>query len=269
MNGYIKLHRKILKWQWYGVPVVKDLFLHFLLRANLSDGFYNGTLVKSGQLVIGRKDLAETLGYTEMQIRGAIDKLRNTNEITTKTTNKGTIITIVNWLDYQDLKEENNQHFNHRVTSKQPANNHQVTTYKEEKEYKEIKEYINTYDQEQQSQLFEMFWKEYPRKIAKGKCFVKFKSICKDEPMFNKLMEGLKKQNELMFKYTEEQYIPHPFTWLNQERWNDEVKSSHEKSAVRELVLPDYYYETNQEKKEDIELSEEAKEMLRKNGIKI
>lgn len=147
MNGYIKLHRQLLNWQWYGVPVVKDLFLHFLLRANLSDGFYSGTLVKRGQLVIGRKDLAETLGYTEMQIRSAIDKLRTTNEITTKTTNKGTVITIVNWDFYQSNEQENNQQINHQnnhqLTNKQPASNHQITTYKEEKEEKKNKNISN------------------------------------------------------------------------------------------------------------------------------
>ena len=56
-------------------------------------------------------------------------------------------------------------------------------------------------------------------------------------------MEGLNKYNELQFKYTEPQFIPHPLTWLNQERWKDEVieKKPNQSNQSNKLNLPDYY----------------------------
>ena len=101
LNGYIKLYRKLIKWGWYQDSVVKDLFLHFLLTASFKDFEWMGRHLKAGQLITGRKRLAEELNFTERQIRTAMEKLKSTGEVTYETTNKFTIVTVVNWEDYQ------------------------------------------------------------------------------------------------------------------------------------------------------------------------
>jgi len=67
------------------------------------------------------------------------------------------------------------------------------------------------------------FWKEYPRKVAKKKASESW-SKCNCDGNYSKIMESLKlyKQSE---QWTKDQgkFIPHPATWLNQERWEDEV----------------------------------------------
>lgn len=123
LNGYIKLHRKLLDWGWYSDSVVKDVFLHILLTAAFSDGQYQGYTIKAGQAVIGRKRLAEALGFSEQQIRTALKKLESTGEITTFSTNKFTIVTVENWGFYQCEEETSNQ----RATNEQPTNNQQIT----------------------------------------------------------------------------------------------------------------------------------------------
>ena len=43
MEGWIKLHRQILDWEWYDDINVKVLFLHLLLTANYEDKKWQGT----------------------------------------------------------------------------------------------------------------------------------------------------------------------------------------------------------------------------------
>ena len=66
----------------------------------------------------------------------------------------------------------------------------------------------------------ETFWKQYPRKIGRKATFVKLKSIRKSgEVTFARLMAGVKK-----IPIGEAKFIPHPITWLNQGRWDDETE---------------------------------------------
>ena len=69
---------------------------------------------------------------------------------------------------------------------------------------------------------FENFWKEYPKKIGKKTTEASFRKI-KPE-LHDSLMAGLSKWKQ-SDQWTKDggQFIPYPATWLNQERWNDEV----------------------------------------------
>lgn len=65
---------------------------------------------------------------------------------------------------------------------------------------------------------FQEFWKVYPRNVAKKhayKSFLKF-----DEKHYDKIVYGAKFYAKQM-EGTEEKFIAHPTTWLNQERWLD------------------------------------------------
>lgn len=71
---------------------------------------------------------------------------------------------------------------------------------------------------------FGEFWKLYPRKVAKANAVKAFKKKCKDEQTYTAIMRGL--QNYVTAcKGKDPQYIAHPATWINGERWNDEVSS--------------------------------------------
>jgi len=73
-------------------------------------------------------------------------------------------------------------------------------------------------------QNFEKFWHEYPNKKNKKKAFEKFKKINPSEEMFALILEALKKQKKSPQWFKDGgQFIPHPTTWLNGERWNDEI----------------------------------------------
>lgn len=72
--------------------------------------------------------------------------------------------------------------------------------------------------------LFEQeFWPRYPRKEAKPKALEAFaKALPKAADGCREILEGLEraKRSEQWLR-DGGQYIPHPATWLNQERWKD------------------------------------------------
>ena len=101
LNGFVKLHRKMIEWGWYSDCVVKDVFLHILMVAAFKPGQYLGYDLVPGQAIIGRQKMAKELGFSEQQIRTALKKLESTGEITLLTTNRFTIATVENWDFYQ------------------------------------------------------------------------------------------------------------------------------------------------------------------------
>lgn len=146
--SFIKLDRKITEWEWFTDANTLKLWIYLLVNAQYQDGSYKGIEIKRGQLVTGRKKLAEQLEMSEQQIRTCLDHLQATNEITIKPTNKYSLITIVKYGFYQGeddgCNQQNNQQSNQRITNKQPTNNHNKRN-KEGKEGKEIKNITSLY----------------------------------------------------------------------------------------------------------------------------
>lgn len=156
--GFIKLYRSLRHWRWYKDRNVKDVWIELLLTAAFADYYQGSLLIKRGQVLTSRKKLSENLNLSEQEVRTSLDKLQSTNEITTKKTNKGTLITIVEWEDYQSTlnwtNQQNNQNINQQSTNDQPAinqqsTNNQPTLYiKEDKEVKEIQEVKESFSSE-------------------------------------------------------------------------------------------------------------------------
>lgn len=80
--------------------------------------------------------------------------------------------------------------------------------------------------------MFEEFWSEYPRKVSRKAALRAFRTAVGDgrlcdsrrEALFRDVMRGLRAhKRSSQWNRDGGQYIPHPSTWLNQERWNDEV----------------------------------------------
>lgn len=134
-RGYIKLWRKTIEWEWYKDTVTKCVFLHLLLTANHQEKKWKGITIKRGEALTGRKKLASDLHFSEMQIRSALNHLKSTNEITIKTTNKYSLIELLNYETYNNTNQQDNQ----QTTNKQPTSNQQVTTTKNVKNVKNDK----------------------------------------------------------------------------------------------------------------------------------
>lgn len=152
--SYIKLNRGITEWEWFTDDNMLKLWIYLLVNAQYQDGRFKGIDVKRGQVIVGRKKLAERLGMTEQRVRNCLNRLKSTNEITIKTTNKYSLITIVKYDIYQGESEENNQQNNQQAnqqqTNNKPTKNQQRTTVKEIKKDKKLrnKEVISNKDTE-------------------------------------------------------------------------------------------------------------------------
>lgn len=123
-NGWIKLHRKILDWEWFTSPSTLQLFIYLLLRANKEDKKWRGILIKRGQLVTSVATISEETKLSTQQVRTSLNRLKSTNEITSKTTNRFTLITVCKYESYQ-LYEEAEQQTKQQAL--QQTNNKQIT----------------------------------------------------------------------------------------------------------------------------------------------
>ena len=121
-NGWIKIHRQLLDWEWYDEPNTFRLFMHLLLKANHKPKNYRGVNINTGEVMTGYNLLAEQTGLTVQKVGTALTNLKATNEITIKTSNKGTVIQIVKYVDYQVATSE--------TTNEQQTDNKRITTNK-------------------------------------------------------------------------------------------------------------------------------------------
>lgn len=160
MAGYIKLHRQLLQWGWYSDANTFRVFMHLLLMANFEEHEYRGIVLKPGQLITGRKKLARDLKLSERSVRTALEHLKTTNEITIKTTNKFSVITIENWGKYQLCDEETTNKTTNKTSIDRPTTDH----IQEGKKYlNNIKDIISSSEEPQsiRSQVIEE-WNKLP-----------------------------------------------------------------------------------------------------------
>lgn len=72
--------------------------------------------------------------------------------------------------------------------------------------------------------LFESFWKAYPRKVGKDEARKAFDKRKPTPELLNALLAAIEVQRQsLPWLKDGGQFIPHPATWLNQGRWQDEI----------------------------------------------
>jgi len=140
MEGWIKLHRKFLEWEWFKMPEMVQLFIFLLISANHEVKKWQGIEIKRGEYLTGRESLSLKTGLSQQVIRTCLNRLKSTSEITIKSTNKYSIISICKYDSYQynlnDANQQINQQTNQQSTSNQPATNQQLTTNKNEKNNK-------------------------------------------------------------------------------------------------------------------------------------
>lgn len=74
---------------------------------------------------------------------------------------------------------------------------------------------------------FEAFWQLYPRKVGKDAAWRVWMRKKHELPLANELAAILARQCHCeQWQRDGGQYIPHPATWLNQGRWQDEIETA-------------------------------------------
>lgn len=140
MEGWIKIHRKILE-----NPIIcKDsdylaVWIYLLLNATHKEipALFKGKkiILQKGQLITGRKSMASQLKISESKIFRIINDYKSEQQIEQQTSNKNSLITILNWDKYQQIEQQNEQQMNNKRTT----NEQQMNTNKNVKNDKNVK----------------------------------------------------------------------------------------------------------------------------------
>ena len=73
------------------------------------------------------------------------------------------------------------------------------------------------------NELFNRFWKAYPRKEGKPKALRTFEKLGIDETVFPLLLRELERQAKLKdWKHINTKFIPLAQTWLNRRDWEED-----------------------------------------------
>lgn len=125
---WLKLHRKILD----NPIVTKDgdhlaIWIWLLCEAAYKPhDIYFGTkriTLQPGQLITGRDQIAKELKIHPSKIQRVLKLFETEHQIEQQTSRQGRLISIVNWTDYQDCEQQNEQQVNNkRTTSEQQVN---------------------------------------------------------------------------------------------------------------------------------------------------
>lgn len=134
-GGFIKIHRKMLDWEWYTDQNTFCVFLHCLFKANWKDGRFRGIEVPRGSFITSLQSLSEELNMSVRSVRTALEHLKSTGELTSKTYPHWRMITVVKYNDYQDDDRQSGR----QLTSNRQATDKQPTTIEEYKKNKNIK----------------------------------------------------------------------------------------------------------------------------------
>ena len=146
MAGWIKLYRCLLDkpiWEC-STPEQKAILTTILLLANHDEKqwIWQGKKYKCnpGQFVTSLEKLAKKSGTSIRNVRTALKNFEHIYDfLTYETTNKNTLVTIINWGYYQSSDTQTDTQSDKQVTSTRQASDKQVTTNKNDKELKNDK----------------------------------------------------------------------------------------------------------------------------------
>lgn len=244
-QGWIKLYRSCLENGWIKNHKLWAFWSYCLLKASHKE--HNAIVgleivhLLPGQFIFGRKKAAQETSLTEQEIRTIIEFLKKAENLTIKTTNKYSIVTIVNWDTYQGNGTD-------EQPSNQPTTNQQLTTYKNVKNVKNIKKttighlfptgdcedthgiLTNETETETKQKVsesvknnFNIFWKAYPRKKSKGDAEKVWNKIKPNQKLFDIILSKIDEaKNSNDWLKENGQFIPYPAKWLSRKGWEDE-----------------------------------------------
>ena len=149
VDGWFKMHRSIIDSSEFEDAEVLKLWIWLLCNVAYAEHdvvFYGKVIhINVGEIPTGRKKISQQINMSESKVYRALNILKKLGNITIKSNNKYSIITVVNWSKYQSEV----QSFNIKITAEQQQNNSKATTKKQQKnttkeniEYKERKEKI-------------------------------------------------------------------------------------------------------------------------------
>ena len=259
-TGFIALHRKLLDSPIWQVSTVeqKVILITLLLMANHSEKkwYWQGEefICQPGQFITSLPNIVKACGngLTVQNVRTALKKFENMNFLTDQSTKTGRLITIVNWQVYQGKREVDNRQPNSQLTSNNNDNNITMINNDNNNNNAHAREQTqNGLEVNEKEKGFERFWGLYPSKRKKPVARIAWMNMRvhseEQYALINAAVERYKKTNQ--WQEENGRYIPDPDTFLQDERWTDEIKLSEAvRAADREAQEKDEWIAKNKER---------------------
>lgn len=258
-GGWIKVYRSLESWEWWGDAEMVKAFLAILFRCEPNSYKWRGIEMDAGSFVTTQERLCEILKKTRQQVRTIISRLVQSGEIVVKSDNHHTVISVVNWAQYQ----ENNQPITNRNGKiNQPITNREKkeeSTKEEIKNYKEEENNLNYPSKNATDDLFgntpiqeskpesvlpfEAFWEMYQKKADRKACEKAYARISERDRA--KIKEHLP---QYVRATPEVRYRKNPLTYLHRECWNDEIVTQQEPQSTenRGPILQEYKFKADE-----------------------
>lgn len=260
-ENWIKLHRKILD----NPVVTKDadhlaIWIWLLCEANFTDTErqFGGKkiVLKAGQLITGREQIAKELRVNESKIQRVLKKFEIEHQIEQQTTRYGRLISIVNWDMYQDCEQQPEQQVNNKCTTSEQ----QVNATKERKNIR------NIYNTSKITEEFDRLWEMYPRKSGKQNAMKSYIKARKDGTKYEDVEKGIAAYTAYITAMgTEQRYVKMGSTFFNQRSWEDDWtvrKEPKGKTGVYQQEPPKYKQLKPDEHKETSQMPDEMRNRL-------
>lgn len=160
--------------------------------------------LERGQLAHSTRFLSDAWGWSHSRVRRFLERLENRHMVCRQSDTGVSVISITNYGTYQ---------YSSQASGTVSAQQRHSSGTNDKKVNKDKKEYIGDFD---------AFWDAVPKKIGKGGARKAWAAACKkaDPAAITDAM----KEFAASVAGKDQQFIPHPTTWLNQERWADEAQ---------------------------------------------
>ncbi|MEG1332386.1 MAG: hypothetical protein RSD11_01830 [Bacteroides sp.] len=137
MEGWIKLHRKLIEWEWFDRSEMVHLFVYFLLRANHKSKKWRGIDVLPGQVVTTLDEISKSTNISISVIRTCLKRFILAGTLTEVSTNKYRVVTICNYSDYQCLNnsvdKQSDKQNNNQLADNEQTNDNQLAANNNDK----------------------------------------------------------------------------------------------------------------------------------------
>lgn len=212
-----------MDWEWFYDEKIVKLFIYLLLKANHEEKKWNGIVVNRGELATSISELSDKCNLSIQVVRTCLYKLSKSKNVTSRSTNKFTILTICNYDDWQDSDEIINKQPNNPLTNEQQTNNKQITTTKElkNKRIKDISKEKEIYKEKERFNFFDSLLEiGVERKVAEDWLSVrKAKKAANTETAFNAIAKQISLSgitpNECIKTAAENSWQGFKADWLN------------------------------------------------------
>ncbi len=177
-----------------------------------------------GKISGTKAQIMKVLGATEIELNQFLTEAKTLNFCDVTKCNDGCNdnVTIINRRMHREWKEKENTRLRvQKFRGSVDGNDNVTEMYSRARAADGDSSNINS---STFNDSFFAFWEAYPKKIGKKEAFRAWQKAV-DKPDIDTILMAIRNQvNSDAWRRNDGQYIPHPATWLNQGRWDDEPR---------------------------------------------